>query len=176
MAVASTSRVSRPVSRPPRPAGARGSGGRPPKGGSEADHEILFQQFFKSVGPRTYAAQVKRAGNGNHYLVLTEGKRDEKTGEVRKVRLFLFSEDFVEFFKLMKGTAEFIKAHPLPDEVKRKREKFWAKQAAEHPARPLVRRRPLPRSTVIDARRRRFSRAPSPLRSRIGLPTRNGPP
>ena len=26
-----------------------------------AEHEILFQKFFKSVGPRTYAAQVKRA-------------------------------------------------------------------------------------------------------------------
>ena len=28
------------------------------------EHEILFQKFFKSVGPRTYAAQVKRAKNG----------------------------------------------------------------------------------------------------------------
>src|SRR5260370_157969 len=43
------------------------------------DHEILFQHWFKSVGPRTYAAQLKKAGNGNHYLVLTEGRRDDKT-------------------------------------------------------------------------------------------------
>ena len=103
---------------------------------SGADHPILFQQFFKSVGPRTYAAQVKRASNGNHYLVLTEGKRDEKTDEVKKIRLFLYSEDFGEFFRLMKATAEFIKAHPVPKEVSQKRDRFWAKKAAEAP-RPL---------------------------------------
>src|SRR3954454_15366284 len=100
---------------PPRPAGS---------GPADAEHEILFQQYFKSVGPRTYAAQVKRANNGNHYLVLTEGKRDEKTGEVRKTRLFVYSEDFVEFLKLMKGLAEFVKAHPVPEDVRKKRDRF----------------------------------------------------
>src|SRR4051794_27060736 len=115
-------RAGKPGGRPPRPPGT---------GPADAEHEILFQQYFKSVGPRTYAAQVKRAGNGNHYLVLTEGKRDEKTGEVRKTRLFVYSEDFVEFFKLMKGLAEFVKAHPVPEEVRKKRDRFWAKQAAE---------------------------------------------
>ena len=119
--------AARGFARPPKSA-------RPAKPASGADHEILFQQFFKSVGPRTYAAQVKRANNGNHYLVLTEGKRDDATGEVRKTRLFLFSEDFVAFFKLMKGAAEFIKAHPVPADVKTKRDRFCAKQAAE--ARP----------------------------------------
>ena len=94
---------------------------------ASADHEILFQNYFKSVGPRTYATQVKKAGNGNHYLVMTEGKRDEKTNEVRKTRLFVYSEDFVEFFKMIKGAAEFIKANPLPDHVRKQREKFWAK-------------------------------------------------
>jgi hypothetical protein len=98
-----------------------------------AEHEILFQQFFKSVGPRTYVAQVKRANNGNHYVVLTEGKRDGKTQDVRKVRLFVFSEDFDEFFKLMNATAAFVRAHPVPKEVKAKRERFWAKQAADAP-------------------------------------------
>ena len=93
--------------------GSKSRGGSPPKR-DEAEHEILFQKFFKSVGPRTYAAQVKRADNGNHYLVLTEGKRDEATGEVRKTRLFVFSEDFVEFFRLIKSAAEFIKANPVP--------------------------------------------------------------
>src|SRR5688572_10098662 len=76
------------------------------------EHEILFQKFFRSVGPRTYAAQVKRATNGNHYLVLTEGKRDEKTGDVRKCRVFVYSEDFVELFRLIKAAAEFIKDNP----------------------------------------------------------------
>ena len=129
------------VSRKPRnfaPAGApRHSGRRPPaaRGGkSEADnaeHEILFQSYFKSVGPRTYAAQVKRANNDNHYLVLTEGKRDEKTGEVRKARLFLYSEDFVSFFRMLQETAQFIRANPVPEEVKQKRDRYWTRKGKE---------------------------------------------
>jgi hypothetical protein len=135
------------VSRPPqssrRPAGPRAGGragsvraGARPGGakpaGEKAEHEILFQQYFKSACPeKTYAAQLKRAGNGNHYIVLTEGKRDPATGDVRKTRLFLYSEDFGEFFRLLKATAEFIRAHPVPDEVKQKRERFWAKRAGE---------------------------------------------
>jgi hypothetical protein len=97
--------------------------------GDRAEPEILFQKFFKSTGPRTYAAQVKRAGNGNHFLVLTEGKRDEKTGEVRKTKLFVFSEDFPAMFHMLSETAQFIKANPVPPEVRKKRERFWAKNA-----------------------------------------------
>ena len=80
-----------------------------PTGKPKVEPKILFQSYFKSVGPRTYAAQVKEAGNGNHFLVLTEGKRDDASGDVKKTRLFVFSEDFADFFKLMKQTAEFIK-------------------------------------------------------------------
>jgi hypothetical protein len=93
--------------------------------------KILFQKFFKSVGPRTYVAQVKEVANGNHLLVLTEGKRDDKTGEIRKTRLFTFSEDFVAFFRMLHETAQFIKANPLDPQIKAKREKFWAKREAE---------------------------------------------
>ena len=35
---------------------------RSAKGGSKPEPDVLFQSYFKSVGPRTYAAQVKRAG------------------------------------------------------------------------------------------------------------------
>jgi len=106
--------------------------------------EIIFQKFFKSAGPRTYAAQVKRAGNGNHFLVLTEGKRDDKTGEVRKTKLFVFSEDFPAMFHMLRETAEFIKANPVPPEVREKRERFWARKSngdrsgrtAQRPAQP----------------------------------------
>jgi hypothetical protein len=97
---------------------------------STDDHPILFQKFFKSVGPRTYAAQIKEATNGNHYLILTEGKRDKDTGEVRKIRLFLYSEDFPEFFRMLSETAHWIKANPVPEEVKKKRTRFWAKQSS----------------------------------------------
>src|SRR4051812_3462611 len=129
--------TSRGIFRGGKPAAGKTGAGKPlvaprPAGSGPADteHEILFQQYFKSVGPRTYAAQVKRANNGNHYIVLTEGKRDDKTSEVRKTRLFVYSEDFVEFFKLMKSAAEFIKTHPMPKDMQARREKFWTKRAA----------------------------------------------
>jgi hypothetical protein len=104
------------------------NGDRPRK--SPAEHEILFQNYFKSIGPRTYAAQVKRASNGNHYLVLTEGKRDDESAAPRLTRLFVFSEDFPEFFKLLQATAQFIKATPVPPEVARKRQAHWSKRRA----------------------------------------------
>ena len=122
---------------PSRQGGARPGFKGPGRGGAgngqadKPEHEILFQTYFKSVGPRTYAAQVKKASNDNHYLVLTEGKRDEKTGEVRKTRLFVYSEDFPAFFRMLQETAHFIKDHPVPDEVKQKRDRFWAKKNAE---------------------------------------------
>lgn len=132
-----------------RPAGS-GNNRRPanaaaPSKRSDADHEILFQTYFKSANPRrTYAAQVKRANNKNHYLVLTEGKRDDKTDELRLTRLFLYSEDFPEFFRLMKAAAEFIKANPVPDEVQRRREKFWAKGTPADAAKSRRGDRPAP--------------------------------
>jgi hypothetical protein len=122
--------AARTVSAPPRPAfrstspSARAAREKPPK----REPKILFQKYFKSVGPRTYAAQLMEAGNGNHYLVLTEGKRDDKTGEVRKTRLFVFSEDFAAFKAMLGEMFTYIQSHPVPDEVRRKREKFWAKQ------------------------------------------------
>lgn len=113
---------------------------------AKPDADILFQTYFKSVGPRTYAAQVKRAGNGNHFLVLTEGKKDPETGEPRKTRLFVFSEDFKEFFKMLQETAVFIRENPVPEEVKKKRAKFWARQGngqpPRAPSRPAAASRP----------------------------------
>ena len=96
--------------------------------GPKPDAKILFQKFFKSVGPRTYAAQLKEAGNGNHFLVLTEGKRDDKTGEVRKTRLFVFSEDFGEFFGLIDELGKFARENPVSPEVAAKQQKFWKKK------------------------------------------------
>jgi hypothetical protein len=111
-----------------RPPATRSSFQSKPPTDKKPDHKILFQNFFKSVGPRTYAAQVKEATNRNQYLVLTEGKRDDKTNEIRKTRLFIFSEDFPQFFQMIKATAEYIKAHPISPEVKQRRQKFWSGQ------------------------------------------------
>jgi hypothetical protein len=102
----------------------------------KAEARILFQDYFKSVGPRTYAAQVKEASNGNHFLVLMEGKRDEKTGEIRKTRLFVFSEDFGAFFRMIEKASAHTKAHPVPADVRKKRERFWAKKTQEPAERP----------------------------------------
>lgn len=102
------------------------------------DHPILFQQYFKSVGPRTYALQVKKATNDNHYLVLTEGRRDKQSGEVRKMRINLFSEDFDAFFDLLRQAEAFIKAHPLSPEFMKKRKQFWsniARRSKKSPSR-----------------------------------------
>ena len=109
-----------------------------PARGDKRPDPILFQTYFKSVGPRTYASQMKRANNGNHYLVFTEGKRDKETDEVRKTSVFVFSEDFPAFFKMLKETAEFVRAHPVPAEVAAKRQQFW-KRGARSPraVRPL---------------------------------------
>ena len=93
--------------------------------GEKQPDPILFQTYFKSVGPRTYAAQMKRAGNGNHYLVFTEGKREKATNEVRKTSLFVFSEDVPAFFKMLKETAEFVRSRPVPADVAAKRQQFW---------------------------------------------------
>lgn len=102
---------------------------------AKPEPKILFQKYFKSVGPRTYAMQVKEAGNGNHFLVLMEGKRDDKTNEVRKTRLFVFSEDFEQFTKTFNEAAKFIRDNPVPAEVSQRRKKFWAKQGKEKVAR-----------------------------------------
>lgn len=115
-------------------AASRGSNGRsaaPLAANGKPEPKIIFQKFFHSVGPRTYASQVKELANGNHLLVLTEGKRDEKTGEVRKTRLFIYGEDFSAFFRLLHDTATFIRANPLSQEVRDRRAKFWERKAKE---------------------------------------------
>jgi hypothetical protein len=94
------------------------------------EQPILFQKFFKSVGPRTYAAQVKRANNGNQFLVMTEGKRDKGSDEVRKTKLFVFSEDFDAFLSMVNEVGNWLKAHPLPPDVRKRRQRYWAKNDA----------------------------------------------
>jgi hypothetical protein len=47
----------------------------------KAEPKIIHQTFFKSVGPRTYAAQIKEIANGNHLLVLTAQAKRQKFWE-----------------------------------------------------------------------------------------------
>jgi Protein of unknown function (DUF3276) len=110
--------------RPAAPAGAAPANDKP-------EQKVLFQKLFKSIGPRTYAAQIKELANGNHLLVLTEAKRDAQTGDVRKNKLFVFGEDLSAFFRLLHETATFIRANPLPEEIRKRREKYWIKKNRE---------------------------------------------
>ena len=114
----------------PRRGGAANGPPRGLKAREKKEPKTLFQQFFKSVGTRTYVAQVKEAGNGNQFLVLTEAKPDEKTGEIRKTRLFVFSEDFDAYKLLLRDAFKFLAEHPMPADLKRKREAFWKKRKA----------------------------------------------
>jgi hypothetical protein len=52
--------------------------------------------------------------------------------------VYLYSEDFVAFFKLMKETAIFVKENPVSDEVKAKRDKVWAKKAEKAAPEPVA--------------------------------------
>lgn len=116
--------TSRYAARGSTPSAPRNAPTRPPVEAAP----ILFQKYFKSIGPRTYAAQVKRACNGNHFLVITEGKRHPKTNDLHKTRLMVFGEDFVEFFRMLHDLAVFVRDHPVPDAVKRERAEYWSKQ------------------------------------------------
>ena len=96
--------------------------------------KVLFQKYFKSVGTRSYAAHVKENDKGNQFLVLTESKRDPATGETKKSKVFVYSEDFAQYFRMLHETAQFIKAHPVSEEMKLKRQRYWARKEAEQAA------------------------------------------
>ena len=96
--------------------------------------KILFQKYFKSIGTRTYAAHLKENDKGNQFLVLTESKRDPATGETKKTKVFVYSEDFAQYFRMLHETAQFIKAHPVSEEMKLKRQRYWARKEAEQAA------------------------------------------
>jgi hypothetical protein len=118
-----------------RPAPARASSNGKPNG-SKPEAPILFQKYFKSDGDRTYAAQVKEARTGNHFLVLTDGHRDKKTGELRKSMVFLFSEDFPAFFRMLHETAQFIRENPVPHEVRERRAQYLKKRGSNRHGEP----------------------------------------
>jgi hypothetical protein len=98
---------------------------------AKPEPKLLFQRFFQSVGPRVYTAQLKQLPNGNHVLVLQEERRDPKTGEVRQSRTHIYGEDFTAFFRMLHETAGFIREHPLPADVRKRRAEFWAKRAKD---------------------------------------------
>ena len=125
-AAASTSRVTS--------AARNGTSRHAAAASSAKEPKILFQKYFKAVGTRSYAAHVKENDKGNQFLVLTEVKRDPETGEAKKTKVFVYSEDFAHYFRMLHETAQFIKAHPVSEEVKLKRQRYWARKEAEQAA------------------------------------------
>ena len=65
--------------------------------------------------------------------MLTEGRRDRNTGELRKIKFLVWSEDFRAFFDLLRETAGFIKANPVPEEVRTRQAKRWAREEKDKP-------------------------------------------
>ncbi len=65
--------------------------------------EIISTITFNSKGPRKYAVQVQKAGNGNPCLKIIEGIPNED-GSFRKIYLTVYSEDFDTFFKALGDT------------------------------------------------------------------------
>jgi hypothetical protein len=103
----------------------------PQKSAAKPEPKILYQTYFRSVGTRTYAAQVKEASNGNHFITLTEGRRDAKTGQLHKNYVLVFSEDFEQFFKLIADTNAFVREHPVSKEVTDRQARMWERKRKE---------------------------------------------
>jgi len=90
----------------------RRSGVRPPDGPPRSPDPILFQTYVKGEGGRTYAAQLKRSAAGRRYLILTEGERDPRTGELRKSNVSVPDADLAAFFHLLREMAQHLKSAP----------------------------------------------------------------
>jgi hypothetical protein len=75
--------------------------------------------------------QVSRARNDNQFITLIEGRRDRETNEVKKTKLLVFSEDYVEFFRMMHELALWVREHPLSEEFREKRKQYWANKKSQ---------------------------------------------
>lgn len=62
--------------------------------------ETLKTWAFDSVGPKKYAIQLKKAGNGNPFLSFVEGVPQDD-GSFRKFSITIWSEDFRAMFQYM---------------------------------------------------------------------------
>jgi uncharacterized protein DUF3276 len=119
-----------------------------PQTNQKSPPKVLFQTNFKSVGPRSYSAQVKEASNGNQFLVLSETKPARDSGELRSTSVYVFSEDFDAFWNLLRDAARFIKDHPMPEEKRKQRDAYW-KTAAQRNVAPANARQQMARNRAI---------------------------
>ncbi len=74
--------------------------------------EVLKTWVFDSVGPRKYALQIQKAGNGNPFLKLVEGVPQDD-GTYRKFSLIVWSEDFDLLFEKLDEVRSYIDQHGI---------------------------------------------------------------
>lgn len=84
---------------------------------------------LKSVGSRTYFFDLKEAKTNNTYLQITESRPKGAEAEgFEQNRIFLFSEDFDEWFKTLGDVYRHLKAHPDQAKPPGRREPDQAKE------------------------------------------------
>lgn len=128
---AATASASASASAPGRK-GARDGKARP-----KAPPQIVKTWLFDSIGPRKYAVQIKKAANGNPFMLIVEGVPSTNgDGTFRRFSVNLWSEDFARFFGVLDEVRAYMAANNIktPEGHKydpNKPRKFGAKQKAE---------------------------------------------
>lgn len=74
--------------------------------------QTLKTWVFDSVGPRKYALQVCKAGNGNPSVRIVEGVPQDD-GSYRKFNITVWSEDFERFFDLVDELRDYLKTNDI---------------------------------------------------------------
>lgn len=82
--------------------------GRGRSGRSKPSGESMHVQAFDSSGPRKYAIQVWKAGNGNPCLKIIEGIPNGDDGTFRKFNVTIWSEDFEKFWAALDEVRQYI--------------------------------------------------------------------
>lgn len=80
--------------------------------GKSQGGEVVHTVAFDSVGPRKYALQIKKAGNGNPSLRIVEGV-PQGDGTFRKFHLTIWSEDFDRFFEELDAMRAYMREHNI---------------------------------------------------------------
>ncbi len=74
--------------------------------------EVVKTWAFDSAGPRKYALQIQKAGNGNPFLKLVEGVPQDD-GTYRKFSMIFWSEDFDALFEKLDEVRSYIDQHGI---------------------------------------------------------------
>ncbi len=82
------------------------------RGKGKRKAEVVKTWAFDSSGPRKYALQIQKAGNGNPFLKLVEGVPQDD-GTYRKFSIIVWSEDFDLLFEKLDEVRSYIDQHGI---------------------------------------------------------------